>query len=338
MHKILILFTLFILTSNNFIIQTEAQLFRFIPRFNVPGLHIPGFQRVPHGRQYHRLPLGHRAVGPESVAFDCDGDGPYVGVSDGRVLKWQGSSLGWTVFAVTHPDRSDSCDGLNDSPAEDNCGRPLGLRFDTKTCNLYIADSSVGLVTVGRKGGVATSLSTRAEGIPFHFLNALDIDSDTGDVYFTDSSSRFRRWEFRSIDRNDRTGRLLKYNRKTKHTTVLLKGLSFANGVALSKNKDFVLVAETTFYRIQKYWLTGPKAGTVELFLQLAGRPDNINRNSNGEFWISQNPAKPVKVSEDGVILETLDARSIVDASDVTEINNNLWIGSVIQGYIIHTS
>ncbi len=28
------------------------------------------------------------AVGPESVAFDADGDGPYTGVSDGRVLKW----------------------------------------------------------------------------------------------------------------------------------------------------------------------------------------------------------------------------------------------------------
>uniref|UniRef100_J3NBA1 Uncharacterized protein n=1 Tax=Oryza brachyantha TaxID=4533 RepID=J3NBA1_ORYBR len=28
------------------------------------------------------------AAGPESVAFDAAGEGPYTGVSDGRVLKW----------------------------------------------------------------------------------------------------------------------------------------------------------------------------------------------------------------------------------------------------------
>lgn len=44
-------------------------------------------------------------VGPESLAFDCNGEGPYVGVSDGRILKWRGSKLGWTEFATTTPYR-----------------------------------------------------------------------------------------------------------------------------------------------------------------------------------------------------------------------------------------
>lgn len=45
------------------------------------------------------------ASGPESIAFDPAGEGPYVGVSDGRVLKWRGESLGWSDFAYTSANR-----------------------------------------------------------------------------------------------------------------------------------------------------------------------------------------------------------------------------------------
>jgi len=33
------------------------------------------------------------ATGPESLAFDPDGEGPYTGVSDGRIMKWRGENL-----------------------------------------------------------------------------------------------------------------------------------------------------------------------------------------------------------------------------------------------------
>ena len=46
-----------------------------------------------------------KAIGPESIEFDCHGQGPYISVSDGRILKWQGESVGWTQFAVTSPHR-----------------------------------------------------------------------------------------------------------------------------------------------------------------------------------------------------------------------------------------
>ena len=49
------------------------------------------------------LPGG--VFGPESIAFDCRGEGPYAGVGDGRILKWNGSDLGWTQFAYTSPNR-----------------------------------------------------------------------------------------------------------------------------------------------------------------------------------------------------------------------------------------
>ena len=31
------------------------------------------------------------AIGPESFAFDSLGEGPYTGLSDGRIIKWQGN-------------------------------------------------------------------------------------------------------------------------------------------------------------------------------------------------------------------------------------------------------
>ncbi|CAD6335982.1 unnamed protein product [Miscanthus lutarioriparius] len=45
------------------------------------------------------LPLPSGISGAESLAFDGKGEGPYAGVSDGRVLKWGGSAVGWTTFA-----------------------------------------------------------------------------------------------------------------------------------------------------------------------------------------------------------------------------------------------
>lgn len=39
--------------------------------------------------------------------------------------------------------------------------------------------------------------------------------------------------------------------------------------------------------RILKYWLEGPKTGTVEVAANLPGFPDNIRLNEKGEFWVA---------------------------------------------------
>lgn len=99
-------------------------------------------------------------------------------------------TLGWSL------DRSELC-GPKPSPLayvknEHICGRPLGLRFDKKTGDLYIADAYFGLMKVGPEGGLAVSLVNEVEGVPLMFTNDLDIDDD-GTIYFTDSSSVYRR-------------------------------------------------------------------------------------------------------------------------------------------------
>ena len=55
---------------------------------------------------YHQIELP-KVNGPESFAFDCHGKGPYTGVSDGRVLKWEGPISGWKEYAITSPYRQD---------------------------------------------------------------------------------------------------------------------------------------------------------------------------------------------------------------------------------------
>ncbi|KAI4314015.1 hypothetical protein L6164_026958 [Bauhinia variegata] len=132
----------------------------------------------------------------ESLAFDCHGRGPYASVSDGRILKWKGARKGWAEFAYTVPKRDRKlCDGSTNYSLEAKCGRPLGLKFDPKTFNLYIADGYFGILVVGPHGGVATQLAISADedGVPFKFPNGLDVDPQTGAVYFSESSSKYQR-------------------------------------------------------------------------------------------------------------------------------------------------
>ena len=73
------------------------------------------------------------------------------------------------------------------------CGRPLGLRFDKKTGDLYIADAYFGLQVVGPNGGLATPVVTEVEGRRLLFTNDLDIDEVEDVIYFTDTSTGFFR-------------------------------------------------------------------------------------------------------------------------------------------------
>ncbi|KAM7505303.1 hypothetical protein LguiB_004207 [Lonicera macranthoides] len=73
------------------------------------------------------------------------------------------------------------------------CGRPLGLQFDKKTREPYIADAYLELHVVGPAGGLATPLVTEIEGRPLLFTNNMDIDEDEDVIYFTDTSTKFQR-------------------------------------------------------------------------------------------------------------------------------------------------
>ncbi|XP_037497112.1 protein STRICTOSIDINE SYNTHASE-LIKE 10 [Jatropha curcas] len=284
--------------SNKLLIVSEADVMKSYTQLDLPGV-----------------------IGPESLAFDCNGNGPYVGVSDGRILKWHQSNQSWLDFAVSSPNRDKKeCDGSTDPNKEPECGRALGLKFNPATCDLYIADAYYGLLVVGPMGGVPTQLAASAEGVPFRFANGLDIDPKTGAVYFTDSSIFFQRREYlRAILSSDRSGRLLKYDPNSKKVTVLFKGLAFPNGVALSNDNRYIYSTQgrsSSKGKIQKY------------------KEEMIN-----EGWVF-NDTVGIKFSEDGKVVKMLDGNGgeILDSvSEVAEYDGGLWFGSSVQPYVGYT-
>ncbi|KAE8711395.1 Protein STRICTOSIDINE SYNTHASE-LIKE 3 [Hibiscus syriacus] len=265
------------------------------PDFEAYKVDMPPWEQVPTVRdqydflQKSEIKFLNQVQGPESIAFDALGRGPYTSVADGRIVFWDGEK--WNDFAHTSTNRSGLCEPkpspLSYLPNEHICGRPLGLRFDKKTGDLYIADAYFGLMKVVPEGGLATSLVTEADGVPLRFTNDLDID-DEGNIYFTDSSTKYQRRNFMLLIFScENSGRLIKYNPHTKETTILMTNLQFPNGVSLSKDGSFLVVCEGCSGRLLKYWLKGEKSGTSEVFAILPGFPDNIRTNENGEFWVA---------------------------------------------------
>ncbi|KAG5242568.1 strictosidine synthase [Salix suchowensis] len=311
-----------------------------------------------HRREWEALPLDG-AVGPESFAFDPLARGPYAGISDGRIVKWEQHERRWINFSYASQKR-DGCGGPHDHhQTEHICGRPLGLCFDETHGDLYIADAYMGLLRVGPQGGLATKIVTHAQGIPLRFTNSLDIDQSSGAIYFTDSSSQYQRRHYLSVVLSgDRSGRLMKYDPASKQVEVLVSNLAFPNGVALSKDGSSILLAETT-------------TGTLEVFAQLRGFPDNIKRSPRGGYWVGMHSKREklsellfsypwtgnvllklpfditklqstlsryrgggfaVRLGENGDVLEVFeddDGNRLKSVSEIMEKDGELWIGSV---------
>ncbi|CAO2140956.1 unnamed protein product [Urochloa humidicola] len=311
------------------------------------SIEVPG--GVARNLSVKHIPLPDGVTGAESLAFDRRGQGPYAGVSDGRILKWDGITQEWIWFAYSSNYKNNPvCTSSSRSAdAEIVCGRPLGLQFHTRTGDLYIADAYLGLMKVGPDGGEATVLAANAGdgGAPFTFVNGIDVDQATGDVYFTDSSTVYKRAHNSEILYNrDSTGRLLKYDARAKQVTVLMAGLPYPNGVALSLDRTHVVVAHTGPCQAFRYWLRGPKAGSYELFADLPGYADNVRRDARGGYWFalnreSINATSPehlvgIRVDGDGGKHEVVTAPKGVTLSDISEKNGRLWLGSVELDYV----
>ena len=210
--------------------------------------------------------------GPEDIAAGPDGL-VYTGTSEGKILRMQSNGGGLDVFA-------------------DVGGRPLGLEFDGAG-NLLVANATVGLQRVSPDGAVRL-LTNSVDGQPILYADDVAVGAN-GQVYFSDASTRFNPAEFAGtanaarldIMEHSGNGRVLRFDPGTGATTVVLDGLDFANGVAISDDQRFLVIAETGSYRLLRHWLDGPDAGQTEVLLDnLPGLPDNVNNGLNGRFWV----------------------------------------------------
>src|SRR5439155_1492056 len=84
-----------------------------------------------------------------------------------------------------------------------------------------------------------------------------------GRIYFSDASTRFGARQGGStysaslleIIEHRGNGRLLVWDPATGKAAIVLRGIHFANGVALADDESYVLVSETGSYRVLRHWL-----------------------------------------------------------------------------------
>jgi len=204
-------------------------------------------------------------LNPEDVAVDSKGR-LYTGTENGAILRVTPGSRRVERIVETG-------------------GRPLGIEVD-RDDTLVVCDAHRGLLRVDPAIGSVRTLVRQVEGRVLAFTNNCDIASD-GTIYFSDSSMRFGFEHFKGdLLEHSSTGRLLHWT--PDGVEILMTGLDFANGVALAEDDSYVLVAETGGYRVRKLWLTGERAGSVDVICEnLPGIPDNISRGSDGIFWLA---------------------------------------------------
>ncbi|WP_211316945.1 SMP-30/gluconolactonase/LRE family protein [Arenicella xantha] len=222
-------------------------------------------------RDFTALPLTG-LHGPEAAAFDAMGR-LYATTHEGWILRWSA--------AASEPERW-----------VDLGGRPLGVDFDADG-NLWVANAYLGLQKISPQGQVAT-LVTETNGVPVRYADDVVVAPD-GKVYFSDASTRFGakaslgtlEASLLDIMEHSDNGRIIMYDPKSGVSSVVLDGLTFANGVAMDATGEFLLVVETGEYRVHKLWLNGAKAGQSEVIIDnIPGFPDNIHRGLNGRYWI----------------------------------------------------
>lgn len=246
------------------------------------------------------------ARGVETIAISQDGDTAYLPDKFGNVLQAKVVEDGKGGVDLM-------MDPLQPLLAYLGAGRPMGVHVDGNG-DLVVCDSAKGLIKVEVESkrveilsNIVSESSPKQPGTPINYANDLDIGKD-GVVYFSDSTvipvalGRGGWYDtlatyILTVVHGKATGRLLSYNPETRETVVLLSGVWFANGVALSQDESFVVVAETPTFMIYKYFLKGLKAGQKEVLIDnLPGHPDGVTRASDGSFWVSiVSPPSPIQ-------------------------------------------
>jgi ribose transport system permease protein len=255
--------------------------------------------------------------GPEDVILDGE-DNLYCGTRDGRIVR----------FAA--PDHTEV------SVLAKIGGRPLGLAFDSEG-RIVTCVAGMGLVRVTLKGRVELltdqterSLFSIQDDTTIRMADDLDIASD-GTIYFTDATKRYdiADWGLDLLEGRP-NGRLLSFDPKSRKTRTVCDNLIFPNGVCLTHDGNHLLVASTWTCSILFFDLRNLVAGPRVFVRGLPGYPDNVNRTSDGGYWIAlagmRNP-----VMDEAMTLPGLRRRMAKRVPPTNWLFGNLNIGGVLK-------
>lgn len=212
--------------------------------------------------------------GPEDVLLGSDGT-IYCGSRDGYLFRIAGPEHAKAeVLAKTG-------------------GRPLGMAFDREG-RIVVCVAGMGLMRVTLDGDVELltdqaerSLFSVQDDTVIRMADDLDIAPD-GTIFFTDATKRYdiENWGLDLLEARP-NGRLLAYDPATRRTRTVCDNLRFPNGVCLTHDGRHLLVASTWECSILAFDLAHLAEGPRVLVSGLPGYPDNINRASDGGYWVA---------------------------------------------------
>jgi ribose transport system permease protein len=212
--------------------------------------------------------------GPEDVILDAQGN-LYCGVRDGRILRFAAPDFAQAAVLAKIG------------------GRPLGLAIDREG-RIVACVAGMGLVRVTMDGATELltdqterSLFSIQDDTTIRMADDLDIAPD-GTIYFTDATKRYdiENWGLDLLEGRP-NGRLLSYDPKTRRTRTVCDNLVFPNGVCVTHDGRHLLVASTWACSILIFDLARLADGPRVFLRGLPGYPDNINRASDGGYWIA---------------------------------------------------
>jgi len=212
----------------------------------------------------------------EDPILDID-DNLYFGSRQGDIIRYFGPDhKRWEVYAHVG-------------------GMPLGLAFD-KSGDLVCCIAGMGLYKIVRETREVVKLTDETNRSWFSIIDDsrlrlpddLDIAPD-GRIFFSEATIRFdmHEWMVDALESRG-NGRIICYEPRDGTTRTVLSGIRFPNGICLAHDGRSLFFASTWSCTIERYWLEGPKKGRTETVIaDLPGYPDNINRASDGTYWLA---------------------------------------------------
>jgi ribose transport system permease protein len=213
--------------------------------------------------------------GPEDVILDRQ-DRLYGSTRDGNIIRFSGRNFeNREVFAHIG-------------------GRPLGMQFDRDE-NLIVCVAGMGVYGIKPSGEVfkVTDETNRTwyklnDDSRLRMADDLDIAPD-GKIYFSDCTTRYE-MTTNTLDilESRPNGRMVCYDPATGTTQTVINQFYFPNGVCVSHDGRSLLIASTSLCKLFRHWIAGPNKGRTEVLIdELPGNPDNINRASDGNYWLA---------------------------------------------------
>ena len=229
-------------------------------------------------------------------------------------------------------------------------GTPLGMAFD-KQGNLVCCVAGMGLYQVLKDTREIVKLADETnrtflsiiDDSRMRLADDLDIAPD-GRIFFSEATIRFdqHEWMVDALEARG-NGRIICYDPRDKSTKTIIPKIRFPNGVCLAHDAKSIYYATTWGCTVERYWLEGPKAGKVEtLIANLPGYADNINRSSDGNYWLAivgmRTPAfdlalrKPgfrrrmvQRVAQDEWLYPQMNVGNVIKFTDSGEVIDCLW-------------